>query len=140
MIKILLITLFFQGAYLPDYNLYYGINEKEYDLLELDNAYYLELGVDLYFIDLFFIKGSINNLFHAHKTKLIFYPDCDRYRIATGIRYKGFEIGFEHFCFHPIFPYSTNNHEYNEAEINNNALLEGAYNKFYFNFEVKGEF
>ena len=140
MIKILLITLFFQGAYLPDYNLYYGINEKKYDLVDLDNAYYLEFGIDLYFLNRFFLKGSINSFFHKNKSKLSFYPDCDSYKIAAGIRYKGFEIGIEHFCFHPLFPFSTNSREWNEAEINNNTLLEGWYDKFYFNFELKGEF
>lgn len=130
MINILLITLFFQGAYLPDYNLYYGINENEYEKLELDSAYYIEFGIDLLFYDLVFIHGSINNLFHAKKNELSFYPDCDKYRVAAGIRYNYIEIGFEHFCFHPIFPYSGNDRE------NNNVILEGGYDKFYINFEI----
>lgn len=133
MIKLLMITLFFQGAYLPDYNLYYGINENEYEKLELDSAYYIQFGIDLYFYNLFFINGSINNLFHAKKNELRFYPDCDQYRIALGVRYKYIEIGYEHFCFHPIFPFSSNGQE------ENNAILEGGYDKYYINFEIKGE-
>lgn len=134
MTKLILITLFFQGAYLPNYNLYYGINENEYEKLELDSAYYIEFGIDLYFYNLFFINGSINNLFHARKDELEFYPDCDKYQIAAGIRYKFIEIGYEHLCFHPIFPLSSNG-----RKLINNTILEGGYDKYYINFELTGK-
>lgn len=130
---ILITTLFFQVAYLPEWNINYGINEYEYENLQLNHAYQIEFKLDFYIKNIFFLKGSIKNIFHKEKNKLSFYPDCDEYTIACGIRYKKFEIGYEHMCFHPIFPYSANNQEVN------NALLEGNYNKLYLNFELQTE-
>jgi len=138
MLNILLLTLFFQGSYMPNWNINYGINEYEYEHLDLTKAYQIELGIDLYFLKSFFIKGSIKNIFHSKKGELWYYPDCDQYRIACGIRYKELEIGYEHLCFHPIFPYTSNNRQ--EEKGINNALLEGSYDKLYVKFQLQAEF
>lgn len=130
---ILIMTLFFQAIYLPDWNISYGINEYEYKNLNLNRAYEIKFGFDFYVKNLFFLKGSIKNIFHEKKDELSFYPDCDYYRIACGIRYKYFEIGYENFCFHPIFPYSANDRK------ENNALLEGSYNKYYLEIKLQSE-
>lgn len=110
------------------------------DKLDLDNAYFIETGIDLQFHDNFFIKGSIKNLFHKEKNKLSFYPDHDQYRISVGIRWDFLELGYEHICFHPIFPYSTNGKEWKEQAIINTMIIEGFYNRIYINIELKGKF
>lgn len=129
----LITSLSFQIGYLPNWNINYGINDYEIKELKLNYAYEIEFKLDLYFINIFFIKGSIKNIFHEKKYKLSFSPDCDHYLIACGIRYKYFEIGYEHLCFHPIFPFSANNRE------RNNALYEGSYHKYYLEIKLQSK-
>jgi len=139
MLEVLMFTLFFEMAYLPDFNVYYGINEKERDILELDRAYQAEAGIDLTILDYLFVKGSMKVLFHKKKNEIWYYPDCDTWMIGAGFRYSGFEAGIEHMCFHPVFPYSSNGGEWNEALINNIAILEGGYTRLYLRLELEGE-
>lgn len=129
MFHILILSLFFNFSYLPDWDIYYGINDTEIKKLELYHAYQVEFEVDFYFVNLFFIKGSINNIFHKVKNQLSFFPDCDQYRFGCGIRIKKLEIGYEHLCFHPIFPFGT--------ELKNISLVEGGYNKIYIEFNTQ---
>lgn len=140
MIEILFITLFLETAYMPNYNIYYGINEMERDLLELDNAYTTEAGIDLLFKDRFFIKGSMRVLFHRKKGELGFYPDCDFYKVALGVRYGPVEVGFEHMCFHPIFPHSNTGTTWHGKPLINQALLEGGFDRIYAKAILKGGF
>ena len=133
MFNILIFTLIFNISYLPDYGIDYGINNYQVEKVDLDNTFQAKFEIDLYFFNLFFLHGSIQNNFNSVKNKLEFYPDCDQYRFSTGLRYKQIEIGYEHLCFHPIFPYSANGRQ------KNNALLEGSYDKFYFNLELQGK-
>ena len=140
MLEILFITLFFETAYLPDFNIYYGINEKERDILELDNAFVAEAGIDILIKDRFFIKGSMKVLSHRKKNELAFYPDCEFWKIAAGIRHGPLEIGWEHECYHPDFPYSSNSREWEGKALINQAILEGGYDRIYARFELKGIF
>lgn len=133
MLNILVFTLVFNFSYLPDWNINYGINDYQNEHLNLDSAFQIQFEIDLYFFDIFFLHGSINSIFQKCKDELYFYPDCDQYRFSTGLRYKQIELGYEHLCFHPIFPYGANGRQ------KNNALLEGSYDKFYFNLELKGK-
>jgi len=136
MLNLLIITFILECSYFPSYNVYYGVNQKEYEKVDMENAYDINFSIDICYKNLLFINGGINCFFHKKKKKLDFFPDCDMYRIAAGIRYEFMEIGYEHFCYHPVFPFSSGR-DWNDEPLINTTILEGGYDKLYLKIEVE---
>jgi hypothetical protein len=68
------------------------------------NPMYATLGVEGD-IGHIFVKGSIRNVFLPFNQGNGFVPQQDVYQLGAGIRYKLFEIGWVHTCYHPVVPY-----------------------------------
>jgi len=57
-----------------------------------------------------------------------FVPYKATYKFMTGFEFDKFEIGFRHYCIHPVVPYIT---------FDNPAIFHGAYEELYIRFSTK---
>lgn len=88
--------------------------------------------VDLYFEAEafgFFAGGQSKAFIYKNSHNYAFSPDNIQFDFFTGYRYNNIEIGFRHFCIHPIIPY----YYFYESIVN----YEGSYSELYLRIEVK---
>ena len=79
--------------------------------------------------DVFFIGGWIKCVFQPSAKSKNMVPLREAYNFHAGIRYDRFEIGFKHFCMHPL-----------ALHINNKGsdyAIYGAYEEIYIKIESK---
>ena len=68
---------------------------------EKDVGFYLDMGLEFLLYNHFFIGGGLRT--YAFKNdKINFIPFYCDYSFTAGIRVKWFEVGFRHYCFHPV--------------------------------------
>lgn len=79
----------------------------------------------------FYVGGAVITYF-TPVTITNYSPFQMTYIFNAGIKSEGFQLGFEHSCFHPMNPYATIIGD----EIK--PLYEGGYNKFFVRFETGG--
>ncbi|MHA1302130.1 MAG: hypothetical protein ACTSPI_00310 [Candidatus Heimdallarchaeaceae archaeon] len=92
-----------------------------------DQSLYVEIEGEALLFDLLFIGGSIRTYIWKNKEGISFWPWRDGFLFNAGIKYKYVELGFKHYCTHPIIPYIY------PVQMN----WEGAYQEFYLRFEGK---
>ena len=74
-----------------------------------------------------FVGGSIRTYISKNKNSYDFWPTRDGYMFYTGLRYDILEIGFRHYCTHPVVPW----------DYQFNPIWEGAYEEIYFRISGK---
>jgi hypothetical protein len=81
-----------------------GQNEGTYyiDGQVLRYPVYLSIGVDATLWGFIFIRGSAVNYGYIQNFRLGVVPYYINYSVSAGIAYNNFEMGFRHFCNHPI--------------------------------------
>ena len=92
-----------------------------------DQSAYIQMEAELLFFDLLFVGGSIRTYVWKDEEGISFWPWRDGYLFNAGIRYKFVELGFRHYCTHPVIPYAY------PVQMN----WEGAYEEIYLRFEGK---
>ena len=104
----------------------------DFDLYEnplgLDPKYsaYTELDAEVQLFGLLFVGGGIKTtVWHFRSYK--FFPHKAVYNFRFGARYGLLELGFRHYCIHPVIPYFSNPH----------AIWEGAYEEVYLKISNK---
>jgi len=80
-----------------------------------------------------FIGGMIRTTVQPQDGSWTFSPSSDQYLFRAGIRVGVAEIGFRHFCTHPVFPY-LGAKEIITGE-RPTVRYEGAYDEIYVRFE-----
>ena len=85
-------------------------------------SFYLQMDVEAELFDLFFIGGSIRSYVWKSREGPSFWPFRDGYLFKVGLRKKPFELGFRHYCTHPVIPSQY------PAQMN----WEGAHEEIYF--------
>ncbi len=88
---------------------------------------YIQFESEVELFKLFFIGGSIRTYISKNKNSYDFWPTRDGYMFYTGLRYDILEIGFRHYCTHPVVPW---NYQFN-------PIWEGAYEEIYFRISGK---
>ena len=139
MSSFLIVLLSFQLSFIPDGNVVnYGTFSKEYEVIDVSNAYSAEFSVDIQLLHILFVRGIYNSVFHALNPDYSygFSPDHDTFTFIGGIQYKGMEIGYLHRCRHPVFPYQFVEKEKHKETI---SLLENSYSEVYLKFQSKLE-
>ncbi len=114
-------------AYLPLNTLFQWENSTNLILKANENPllFYIDLNAEVVLFDTFFIGGNMRNDFYNKSDSLYFSPQTMRFKFFTGLRFKKiFEIGFNHFCFHPVIPYFG-------LHANPIVKWEGAYEEIY---------
>jgi hypothetical protein len=67
-------------------------------------SYYADMKFELKTLDVFYVSGGMTAYEWEIKDKAAFYPFRMDYELGMGIKYKKFEMGIAHGCFHPIAP------------------------------------
>lgn len=85
---------------------------------------YAELEAEVELFGIFFAGGSIRtSVWQLQHSSWTFFPHKAVYGFFAGARWKLLELGFRHFCIHPVVPYF--------GLIQPEALWEGAYDELY---------
>jgi len=79
---------------------------------------------------LFFVGGSMQVDMSAltYEGLPSFSPSEMYYGLNAGIRLGGLEIGFRHFCYHPVMPFLA-------LDGSGDVMFEGGYNQLYISFK-----
>jgi hypothetical protein len=96
------------------------------------NNFYVEMDVEFIIYDLWFIGGSMRNVFSFTGHGIVCEPTNMWFGACTGVRFYGFEVGIRHACYHPVMVYSTV-YEQENRQVN----TEGAYTEIYVRWEGK---
>jgi hypothetical protein len=86
---------------------------------------YLSFDFEFEAYDIFFIGGKINTIFFQKNIKN-YVPVEMEFLFKTGVRWRGFEIGFNHFCQHPVTTFNSHKRI--------NVTGEGGYEKLYLQY------
>jgi len=107
-----------------------------YESASLDRWYpaqdyfYVEQEVEIQLWDFMFIKlGLKSNLFSFPEPPIgvSFFPYNANYEIGGGLRFGKLELGFRHYCIHPVMPWVGRITDYKQ-------VWEGWYEELYVRF------
>ena len=96
----LILLYFIELGYSPFYG---SLNTNDY--LQDQNIYYINMDAEVIILDHLFIGGAVKTYFNDKSDSYMFSPFEADYLFKAGLRYKNIEIGFKHFCLHPVRPY-----------------------------------
>jgi len=132
LLSILSLSLICEMGIVTDHSMYNYYQETYFAEKGNTDFYYILFDVELTAWDILYIKGRMNNVFMQYKDEISFVPLNDYYSYEMGLKLSPFEIGFKHYCFHPInvyrsmLPYTETVFEY----------LEGGANSFFVRAEL----
>jgi len=89
-------------------------------------SFYFDLETELEYKN-FFVGGGVKT-FAGKSTRVRreFVPYKITYKFAAGYNFNNFQIGFRHYCIHPVVPYVT---------FDSPILFQGAYEELYVRWE-----
>ncbi len=96
---------------------------------ELTGAYYVDMQADVLLYDLFFIGGRTKIYMKKRTDTISFSPDTAEFAFNAGIRAGILEIGFRHYCMHPIVPWLY--------QSGGTLKWEGSYEEIYVRLETR---
>ena len=103
-----------------------------YDSMALDRIYpvrnygYTELQVELQAFGLVFVGGGVKTMIFNHPDQgMSFFPYGANYNVNAGLRFRGIEVGWRHYCIHPVMPWVGLVRDYE-------PVWEGWYEEVYF--------
>ena len=111
-------------GYAPFYGSLNSISSESIKI-ENTNVYYITLDTEAILYDNFFIGGAIKTYMQDMNDDYTYYPFESDYIFKMGLRYDNIEIGFRHFCLHPVRPFDM----YYEPQGDTDASYEEFYIK-----------
>ncbi len=124
----LILVYFIELGYSPFYQ---SLNVmEESSRINAENIYYITLDAEIVILDHSFIGGAVKTYFQDQIDSKSYYPFEADYLFKAGLRYKNIEVGFRHFCLHPVRPY--------EMYYQPQDSTDGAYEEFYI--RISSEF
>lgn len=97
-----------------------------YKTPEKNMLYFSEFEIEINISDYFFINNKLQVNFQEIRFFRVYDPYQFRFDINIGLRYKFIEIGFHHFCIHPMKTYYIRKY----PDINYEGGREELYLKF----------
>jgi hypothetical protein len=102
-----------------------------------DRAYvnddmYADFDATMWLFTHFYVGGNVRTGFWKMADGYDFMPNQMTYGFRAGLDFKNLEIGFRHYCIHPIYVYLTRT----EFENNYDPLWEGSYEEIFV--RIKG--
>lgn len=91
---------FLPGGYMETYT-YYGATDETFA-----GAYYVDMDAEVRLFDILFIGGGSKVYMDRTHGMINFIPNTVNYNFVAGARYGPLEVGFRHYCIHPIMPWS----------------------------------
>lgn len=118
----LILLYFLELGYSPFYD---SRNASEIDNIRIRNEsiYYITLDAELILFNHIFIGGAVKTYFQNDASDYSYFPFESDYLFKAGFKYKNIEIGFKHFCLHPVRPY--------EMYYQPQGSTDGSYEEFY---------
>lgn len=97
-LQTLALTVMLSAGYTPNYNIMYG------DVyIESQERFTTKIALELTAADdLFFLGTSIKTQELRGDSFGEFAPIHEEYKVNTGVRFSGVEVGFERHCLHPV--------------------------------------
>ena len=117
----LILLYFLELGYSPFYD---SRNASEIDNIRIrsESIYYITLDSEIILFNHLFIGGAIKTYMHG-TNDYDYFPFESDYLFKAGFRYKTLELGFRHFCLHPVRPY--------EMYYQPQGSTDGSYEEFY---------
>lgn len=94
-----------------------------------EDIYFITLDAEAVLLANIFIGGTVKTYMQNEVGKNFFPIESD-YLFKVGLRYKNIEMGFRHFCLHPVRPY--------EMYYQPQGSTDASYEEFYI--KISGEF
>ncbi len=124
----LILLYFIELGYSPFYQ---SLNVmEESSRINAENIYYITLDAEVVILDHLFIGGAVKTYFQDLKNNKSYYPFEADYLFKAGLRFGPLEVGFRHFCLHPVRPY--------EMYYQPQGSTDGSYEEFYI--RISSEF
>jgi hypothetical protein len=122
-----IITFALKLAFVPiQTNLIYP-SDFSFQRCNTENYFYIDFYADIEIKELFFISGRINVPVFQYTDSFYFYPFALGSLFSAGFRYSIFELGYSHYCIHPVVP---------SYHMNHSIQYEGSHDEIYI--EIKG--
>ena len=123
----LILLYFIELGYSPFYQ---SLNVmEESSRINAENIYYITLDAEIVILDHLFIGGAVKTYFQDQKDNYTYFPFESDYLFKAGLRFGPLELGFRHFCLHPVRPY--------EMYYQPQGSTDGAYEEFYIRISSK---
>ena len=124
----IIITFALKLAFVPCHiDLLYS-NDYRVDKSYTENYYYIEGFIQADLFNIFFIRGIVNIPLLKANDDIDFFPINLGSVFSAGIYYNIFELGYTHYCIHPVIPSYYMNHA---------IKYEGFHGEFYL--QIKGK-
>ena len=117
----LILLYFLELGFSPLYSSYNSLPVDSFGI-ENTNIFYVNLDVEVEIFDHLFIGGAVKT-YTQNDDGVSLYPFEANYLFKAGLRFNNLELGFKHFCLHPVRPYEM----YYEPQGSTNS----AYEEFY---------
>jgi hypothetical protein len=125
----LILLYFLELGYSPFYESLNSISE-EYSYIKNESVFYITLDAEIILFDYLFIGGAVKTYFQDKINEKSYIPFESDYLFKAGLRYKNLEVGFRHFCLHPVRPY--------EMYYQPQGSTDASYEEFYI--RISSEF
>jgi hypothetical protein len=125
-IDIIILTFALKIAFVPFQNDYLYDIDSRYERCTTENYFYVDSSAKIDLFDLFFITGQINIPMLKTTDMYTFSPFNVGSRFSAGLHYSYFEIGFIHYCIHPVIPFHF---------MNFSIQYEGNHSEFYLQIQ-----
>ena len=124
------LALFFalEIGFLPNGHLETYSNDRMPKAIELQGSGYVDFETEVRLFKYGFIGGSTKIYINKHNNGDTFSPETAEFDFNLGIRIAPLELGFRHYCMHPIVPWIY----YTRVS----PQWEGAYEEIYLRLEV----
>lgn len=99
-------------------------------------SYYTELEMRATAFGFLFVGGSVKSFVWLYEGEYTFAPERELYEFEAGLTRGPLEVGFRHYCTHPMWPYLWA-YQHGDAGYGQAARYEGAYEELYLRLEVK---
>lgn len=105
----LLFMFMFEIGFLPQGDLVMYESETLDRIYPVTMNYYTDLEAEIQLFNLLFVGGGVKTVMFGHKSDTLFgysfFPYGAQYRVNAGLRFRGVEVGFRHYCIHPVMPW-----------------------------------
>jgi hypothetical protein len=95
----------------------------------LDESFYVHFDAEVVLFKYGFVGGSIKTFMWKTADSYQFCPERDLYEFKVGLRFDHVELGWRHYCTHPVMPYLNS--------WLGGAKWEGGYEEVYLRLESK---
>lgn len=99
------------------------------EVIMVNGSFYTVLQAEAVAWDYLYLAGGMKAMMWSQKGEWTFWPHTMLYNFGAGLRLGPIEVGWRHFCVHPVMPYSI--------IFDPHLKAEGAWDEIFLRVEVK---